>query len=578
MAFSALRTCYFICVLLCFCQAFSAHGMPDTLAKYTYLDLDNFIYENRRDSLKRSVYMDYYLQKAQREKNIGRLALYYSDYVFYEKEGDRLPFIDTALHYAYQTKDTALIGMIYLTKATVYHSFKDYQQTLTHYLKANEYIAQTDDTYNMYRIKNHIAVLKNYLGYYEEAEAFFAECADYYGREENNYNMHRGYISSLEGLAWSYTKTGRIAESAALLSTGLASVRRTNFSELDEQYLVFKQGINDYYMGKYDSAVHKIEQMLPFVYENEDFAWATIGEFYIGKAYWDRGDKEKAITYFQKMDEVFLAKNYTHPDLREGYELLINYYKAQDDKDKQITYSGQLVRADSVYHQTHRHLLNRIHKEYSTKELLDTKKTLETALYIQKNKTNLVVIGSVLALLLVFAIMYYQKRKAKKLAQELIQEIKMLQTRPPAPTMAPAVAVKEPKKPTQLKDDVVEQLLGQLHKFEQEQRFLKTNISLESLAMSFGTNTKYLSSVINTYKQRSFPEYLNGLRVDYVVNDMVKNPNSVLFKYSIDALATHIGYSNGPAFSRAFVARTGVKPSVFIREVRKGDDTLSDVA
>src|SRR5690606_15483663 len=145
-----------------------------------------------------------------------------------------------------------------------------------------------------------------------------------------------------------------------------------------------------YFLNNYDKAIQTIEEKLPFLYENEDFAWATVGNFYIGKSYWDKNEHEKAITYFEKINETFDTQHYTHPDLRESYELLINYYKSQNNKDKQLYYIEQLVKADSVYNQSYKHLIGQIHKEYETKDLLQAKQELETALYFSENKVVII--------------------------------------------------------------------------------------------------------------------------------------------------------------------------------------------
>ena len=557
------------CSCLCLFQTVKAKDHQDTLAKYSYRELDNLVFEHRSDSLKMSKYLSYYLQKARKEKHNNWDAIYYKSFVFYQKEEDRLPFIDSALYYAYQSNDKALIASTYLTKATVYHNIKDYQQALDHYLIADDYIIQTDDVYNRYRIKNHIAGIKSYLGYYEEAEALFEECVRYFGQVEADYNMHRGYISSMLGLAWSYTKTDRITESVQLLATAQESAEKMGFSELDVHYLVFKQGINDYYLGDYDGAIQKIEQKLPFLYENEDFAWASIGEFYIGKSWWDQGDREKAIVYFDMIDEVFQAHQYTHPDLREAYELLINHYKDLDNKDEQLRYIGQLVKADSVFNQNHKYLINNIYKRYTTRELILSKRTLETALYIQKNKTMLIMGLSGIILLLVFAWIYYQRRKTRKIVQELIQKVEASQMQPEPVSVFSSEILKDPGKASiQMKDEVVERLLRELNQFEEKKQFLGSDTTLEKLAVSFETNTTYLSHVINTYKNQKFSQYLNTLRINYLIKKMVLNDDPRIFNYSIEHLAELIGYNSTSAFSRAFKNHTKVKPSSFIKRMK----------
>lgn len=561
------------CSCLCMFQQMKAQNPRDTLSSYSYYGLDKIIYENSRDSAKLFQLLNYYLQRAQKEKHKRELVNYYKDYVFYQAEGNRLPFIDSALYYAHQINDNALIGNVYLTKGIIYYTFKDYQQTLDHYLIANEYILQTDDVYNKYSIKNMIGGIKNYLGYYEEAEELFEECVRYFGQEEASYNMHRGYISSMMGLAWSYTKTDRVAESVRMLATARESAERMGFSDLDVHYLVFKQGINDFYLGDYEGAVQKIEEKLPFLYENEDFAWASIGEFYIGKSWWVQGEREKALPYFDKIDEVFRSHNYTHPDLREAYELLINYYKDLGNKDAQLRYIGQLVKADSVFNQTHKYLINNIYKRYTTRELILSKRRLEAALYIQKNKTILIAVLSGTVLLLTMAWIYYQRRKTRKIVQELIQKVKASQVQPKPVPLVSSIIMKVPvKAAVQMKDEVVERLLNKLGEFEEKKKFLRPDTTLEKLAENFETNTTYLSQVINTYKKQTFSQYLSTLRIEYLINEMVLNDDPRIFNYSIEHLAALIGYNSTSAFSRAFQKHTKVKPSAFIKEIKENSD------
>ena len=554
-------------LFLCgFFPTLPARAIPDSVANYSYRELERLIHQNKHDSLLQSLYLERYLQKAHEEKNVGRMALYYRSFVFYQAEDNRLNFIDSALHYAYQTSDTALIGTVYLTKATVYHTIKDYQNTLDHYLKADEYISRTDDIYNKYRIKNHIAAIKNYLGYYNEAEVLFEECIAYFGQNEESYNMQRGYISSLIGLAWVYTKTHRLDKSKELLAKARASAEKAGFSELDVHYAVFKQGINSYFLGEYKDAIHTISEKLPFLYENEDFAWASIGMFYMGKSYREQGDIEKAISLFQQVDEIFEERQYTHPDLREAYEYLIDHYKGQGDKDQQLKYITRLVQVDSVYHQNHIYLIGQIHRKYHTKDLLQAQRDLEMALYFQKNRTAFITMGAILILTLGWAGMYYRQITIKKNAQAIIDKIKLNATRSALPVPE---SVKVQKSPSLLKDEITEKLALQLDKFEKNKDFLKPNITLESMANSLRTNTSYLSKYLNAYKGQKFQDYLNTLRIDYMIADMTNNKDSELFKYSTEALAQQIGFTSASTFARTFRSRTNTTPAAFIKEARK---------
>ncbi len=553
------------CSLIFVSGGLFAQKNQDSLSKYSYLELDDLIHSAEKDSLKNAVYLNYYFQKAKRENNNKEIALYYKNYVFYQKQENRIAFVDSALHYAYKTNDKALIGDSYRVKGVIYYNIKDYRNTLDNYLKANDYISQTNDTYKKYRIKYLIGIIKNYLGNYEEAESLFRECIAYFGQDEANYNMQRGYVKSLEGLAWSVLKTNRTEESNQILQTALTSVQQANFSELDGHYIVFKQGINDYFLNNYDEAIRKIEEQLPYLYENEDFAWATVGNFYIGKAYWDKNEKEKAIGYFEKVNEVFENQSYTHPDFRESYEMLINYYKSQNDKENQLKYIEQLVKADRVYNQSYKHLIDLIHKEYETKDLLQTQKQLERSLFVHKNKASVIsVFAGLLFVISAFVYMLEQK-KAKRKAQELIREIETIkQTK-----VIPSELVKIIHKSQPIKDETIQKIINKLDAFAEHKKFRNSDISLEKLAKEFKTNPAYLSNVINTYKNKSFSDYINGLRIDFLLSEITNNGNSDFLKFSIEGIAKDLGFNSTSAFSRAFKKEKGTNPAVFLTELHK---------
>ena len=69
------------------------------------------------------------------------------------------------------------------------------------------------------------------------------------------------------------------------------------------------------------------------------------------------------------------------------------------------------------------------------------------------------------------------------------------------------------------------------------------------------------------HKNQKFNDYINSLRINYVINEMVTNSSSDFFRYSMDGIAQHSGFVHGIAFSRAFQKHTGIKPSVFIKEL-----------
>jgi len=116
---------------------------------------------------------------------------------------------------------------------------------------------------------------------------------------------------------------------------------------------------------------------------------------------------------------------------------------------------------------------------------------------------------------------------------------------------------------------VINEILKNLDRFEREKKYLTKNISLQNLSSKFGTNTKYLSNVINLYREQSFPQYLNDLRVEFAIKEITDNPK--FRKYTIKAIAEDCGFNSAESFSKAFYKKHKVFPSYYIKNLEALD-------
>jgi len=74
--------------------------------------------------------------------------------------------------------------------------------------------------------------------------------------------------------------------------------------------------------------------------------------------------------------------------------------------------------------------------------------------------------------------------------------------------------------------------------------------------------------IINHHKEKNFSNYLNDLRIEYVIKEL--KTNIVLRKYTIEALANEIGFNSSESFSKAFYRKTGIYPSYYIKRLIEG--------
>ena len=124
-----------------------------------------------------------------------------------------------------------------------------------------------------------------------------------------------------------------------------------------------------------------------------------------------------------------------------------------------------------------------------------------------------------------------------------------------------------------INQDKIKSLLKQLEKFEKDDKFLEKDLTSNKLAVVFGTNAKYLSKIIYHYRGKKFVDYINDLKVDYLIS-LLQNDKAVR-KYSNKALAEEVGFSSTQRFTNAFFARTGMPVSFFIQEIKK--DEMTDI-
>jgi len=114
--------------------------------------------------------------------------------------------------------------------------------------------------------------------------------------------------------------------------------------------------------------------------------------------------------------------------------------------------------------------------------------------------------------------------------------------------------------------EVITTVLKKLDDFEIKKEFLQHDVNLAMVAKKCNTNTKYLSKIIHSYKGKSFVNYINNLRVDYILKELKINPT--LQKYTIKSISEEIGFNTAESFSTAFKKKTGIRPSYYIKELK----------
>ncbi|HTO16083.1 MAG TPA: helix-turn-helix domain-containing protein [Edaphocola sp.] len=254
-----------------------------------------------------------------------------------------------------------------------------------------------------------------------------------------------------------------------------------------------------------------------------------------------------------------------------------NYYKLKD-----IVYKNMMVYYTLLQDST------KI-AEYKTKSLILSEERLISINQISKNiiseiekekkkseiifNTSLILLVSIFLSALYFIFRKFKKKNALQKSKYLeiihrINEKNLENTVTSELELSTSASnLKAVDKKDLLPIETEERLLKDLKKLESRDFYIKKEISLSALAVKLNTNQKYLSYLINKHKGVDFNNYINQLRIDYILNKL-KN-NEVYLDYKIAHLAEECGFSSHSKFTQVFKNYVGMVPSAFINQQRK---------
>jgi AraC-like DNA-binding protein len=115
--------------------------------------------------------------------------------------------------------------------------------------------------------------------------------------------------------------------------------------------------------------------------------------------------------------------------------------------------------------------------------------------------------------------------------------------------------------------EILDKRLLNLKQYGQTKLYLSPNTSLKSLAEFLGLNRVYTSKLLNDYLNTTYKDYINKLRMDYVI-DRIKNDDDFR-KLSVERIAKQSGYNSLNTFSRIFKQATGFTPYQYIMHLKK---------
>ncbi|WP_299158078.1 helix-turn-helix domain-containing protein [uncultured Tenacibaculum sp.] len=436
----------------------------------------------------------------------------------------------------------------------------------------------------------------------------------------NNYSKAENYALAAKDIERTIKIKGNIAliyqdmeelNEALLKSKEKSFLIETNKEKLGSKYYInkYKTALNigaiyatlfkkDTLKRQYaDSSLHYYNSVL----KNNNFKQDS---YYYGRIYYGIGtiyslkkESSKANFFLEKSLHIF--QNYkSHSYLYKGhYNVGVNYYMASDLKNAKSNFLKALhIKNDTLLDYNYMHINNYLSKIYliqkksdsanyylnsflkaynkiSTREKQQFKEAYKAAKEINfakkisaLNKNNnkkafyykITLILLIIILIFSSAFVFKNIKEKKKTKERLNDLLTRISSEEKEFTSANDIKIK---------DEQHQQIIKGLYKIEEKLYFLKDDFNLYNAAKKIGTNTTYLSKVIKEYKQMSFSDYTNELKINYIINRLSKDKK--IRAYTTQAIGEIGGYKNAKSFTRIFKKYTGITPYQFIEKIDK---------
>jgi len=281
---------------------------------------------------------------------------------------------------------------------------------------------------------------------------------------------------------------------------------------------------------------------------------------FLAKAFGIEKNEEQLLSYLEKATPIAERANNHRLKIFVNEEWF-NYYNDHGPEALSYAYENKLLKLRQERALYTKQISNQLIEELNHNVEVNAKKS-----GIQKTMITILIL-----IFLVFIIYYViDKRKQEKkyrLIINKIQEEKRERSQSVNEFKEEVEKIKEKEKKLDIPEATIETVLKEMEKFERGNKFLRNDISLSYVANQFKVNSKYVSQIINFYKEKDFNNYINELRIKYIINKLVDDDSYL--NYKIAYLADETGFSSHSKFSSVFKQITGTSPSVFIQKRKK---------
>ena len=314
--------------------------------------------------------------------------------------------------------------------------------------------------------------------------------------------------------------------------------------------------LGEYYLSRneLDSARHYLSQNLKLSKQFSSLSNLDVrAKNGLSRYYLQKKQPDSALFYVSGIDKT-LPKIKDIVLKKEVYKNLAQVHYAVNDLENYKTFNEQYLKLnDSIY---------KLNKEAMVLLANEADNTYEGNIGTNRSFWILVVLCIALVGL---ALAYAYHKKVKKEYAQFQKIMKDLNEKENLKTTE--VQEVNPDNAYIISEKTEQIILYKLKKFEDAEKYINPKVSLQFLAKELDTNTKYLSEIINKKKGQNFNNYINELRINYIIRKLKSEPKYQ--NYKVSSLAEECGFNSRNTFTLAFKNTLGMSPANFVGFIKK---------
>lgn len=448
-----------------------------------------------------------------------------------------------------------LLAGLYTNIGNIYSVFTDHQQAINYYKMALEYARRNGDKSSEIKLLVNLSGVCCYENLTEEAKGYYDEMMKLAGKD--SLFQYFGYLNK-----------------ALILSNE----------------------------KKYDSAIACFEKSAEYANRAKlepRYTGSVYGE--LANLYEKMGEKDSAI-YYSHINVAYTEKNNLMYMLIESLKALARLYDEKGDIAKSLHYKDRyLVVSDSLFsmekfnRMKNAQFIYEMDKNYQEIASLTTEKAHKESQIKAQRRFLIIVSSGMLVFIILLVIVYSQKRKLHLAYKDLFSrnneilqsdlQIKELRTEYENKLAAERMRYEKLEQQTQtlvanqepeeekgeevklysvnkLTDQQKENLISDINKImETTDVFCDCDFSLERLAELIGSNSRYVSQIINETYNKNFRTFVNEYRIKEA---RLRLMNTEQYgNYTIKTIAESVGYKSHTSFIDIFKKTTGITPSIY---------------